>query len=200
MIPSLLNGVKVQDRYGLENNLESTSSPTQESNYSIPLKLTSEARQEIIEGLELGNDIGVVARSVGISPSTLNHWLSQGENPKNVFLHEFFLQCGKAVARAEMGWVSIISRAAEKDWRAAESLLGKRFHKRWAKKDRVEHSGTVKQDNTITLELIKSIREDPNERRRLLKEWESRSLAEPGRTSSGDQQGSVESSDSPSLD
>ena len=90
-------------------------------NQGRPSKLTPELQAEIINLLKMGNYIETVCGVVGLNTSTFYDWMKKGKNatnPRNK--HRKFQE---AVEQAQ-AWsivrdVALITKASEKDWRAA---------------------------------------------------------------------------------
>lgn len=86
-----------------------------------PSKLTLELQTEIITLIKVGNDIDTVCSVVGLNTSTYYDWMKKGKNatnPRNK--HRKFQE---AVEQAQ-AWsivrdVALITKASEKDWKAA---------------------------------------------------------------------------------
>lgn len=102
-----------------------------------PSKLTPELQSEIVLLVKGGNYIETACAMAGISRSTYYDWMEKGKQStgSNRFT-EFRDAVEKAKAWAEARDVAIISRHAEKVWRAAAWLLERKYPKRWG---RIKH-------------------------------------------------------------
>jgi hypothetical protein len=115
--------------------------------------LTPEVHDSIVKLIESGNYIEVACQACGISTPTYYNWLKRGEDGEEPFL-SFFNAVRDAEAIAETRMVETINEAAtkNKDWKAAMEYLGRKKPDRWARKDRVEHSGN--EENPIKVKLV----------------------------------------------
>lgn len=122
-------------------------------------KLTPDVHDRLVEALEAGNYRETAARLAGIGVSTLYSWLERGEADRE---HERATEhlelveaIEKAEADAEQRAISVIERAAVgyKDpdgkyhpgqWQAAAWRLERKFPDRWGRREKVEHSGTIR--------------------------------------------------------
>ncbi len=105
------------------------------------------AQRAIIDAMAQGSYFAVACRAVGVRPATARSWLGMGRKaidpesvlgvqcePKEAY-SEFVCdyEAVSAVVEVKMvaGWV----QEAEKDWRAAQAFLERRYPKRWARQD-----------------------------------------------------------------
>lgn len=97
-----------------------------------PTKLTAEVSEQICRAIRAGNYPAVSARSIGISDATFYRWMEQGRNAKSGVHRDFYEAVSQAVAESEVHAVAILRKAgADGEWRAAESLLKRRFTANW---------------------------------------------------------------------
>lgn len=100
-----------------------------------PTKLTPEVQERVVKALKAGNRLAAAARFAGIDPATLHRWRERGDpegtEPAGGPYREFAAQVDQAIAEAEVRDVSIISKAAESDWRAAAWRLSRRHAEQW---------------------------------------------------------------------
>jgi hypothetical protein len=64
-------------------------------------------------------------------------------------MREYFEAITKALAESETALVAHINRAGDKSWQAHAWLLERRFPERWGRKDRLEHTGKIQEEQTI---------------------------------------------------
>jgi hypothetical protein len=132
-----------------------------------PSKLTLELQGEIIALIKMGNYIETVCGVVGLNTSTYYDWMKKGKNatnPRNK--HRKFQE---AVEQAQ-AWsivrdVALITKASEKDWRAAAWKLehmypdafGLKKYEDWAtditELDE-EHVSLSKEDSAVIKEAL----------------------------------------------
>jgi hypothetical protein len=143
-----------------------------------PSKLTPELQAEIINLLKMGNYIETVCGVVGLNTSTFYDWMKKGKNatnPRNK--HRKFQEAvEQAQAWSVVRDVAIITKASEKDWKAAAWKLehqhpdkyGLKKYEDWAtditELDE-EHVSLSKEDSVIikgVLDLIASREENNN--------------------------------------
>lgn len=109
-------------------------------------KLTKELIREAETLIEAGSYAVTVCAYLGIGETTWYRWLKEGEAAKSGLKREFWEAIIQADARAEIGNVAVIRKAAENDWRAAAFFLERRFPKKWGRKRRttadMEHEGS----------------------------------------------------------
>jgi len=96
-----------------------------------PTKFTPEKGEAIAQLIEVGNFMAVAAQAHGVHKDTLYTWLKLGCEASRGPFREFYLRVVEARARAEARMVTIITLAAERDWRAAAFLLERRDPRRW---------------------------------------------------------------------
>jgi transposase-like protein len=93
-----------------------------------PTKLTEEKIEILCRAMSIGATRKVAAAAVGIHVGTLFAWLSRGKNARrNSIYREFHDRFKKAEAMCCLGDLSIITRAAQQDWRAAAWRLKTRY-------------------------------------------------------------------------
>jgi transposase-like protein len=109
-----------------------------------PTKFTPDKGEAIAQLIEVGNFMAVAAQAHGIHPDTLYAWLKRGREAKRGEFREFYLRVVEARARAEARMVTIITLAAERDWRAAAFLLERRDPRRWAALNKTVVAGDAK--------------------------------------------------------
>jgi transposase len=108
-----------------------------------PTKLTEETTRKVAEALRAGNTRGASCRYAGISEDSFARYLKNAE---------FAEAIQKAEADAEVRNVAIIQKAASDTWQAAAWWLERRRHQDWARKEKLEHSGTDGKDIKIIVE------------------------------------------------
>lgn len=136
-----------------------------------PTKLTAEVSEKICRAIRAGNYPAVAARAAGISDATFYRWMEQGRNAKSGIHRDFYDAVGQAVAESEAHAVAILRKASTNgEWRAAESLLKRRFPHNWGghgprTPELEEKRPTVdlKQLNERELKVLEKILADPAE-------------------------------------
>lgn len=84
-----------------------------------PRKYTEERADKFLQAVRAGATLRLAAHSAGISEDTLARWRRDRA--------DFAEQVSVAEASAAVGWLELINKAAETDWRAALKLLEIRF-------------------------------------------------------------------------
>lgn len=110
-------------------------------------KLTPELQEEIIKYIEAGNYAKDACKAVGIGRSTYYYWKEQGEkaekkleegkklsDKENEFL-DFLDTTRQAEAEGELNIFLEICQQVKKDWRAGMEILGRKYPKRWGRKE-----------------------------------------------------------------
>src|SRR5579862_1944907 len=110
-----------------------------------PDKLTPEVARQITNAIGAGNYIDTGAAFGGISKVTFYAWLRRGRREKTGKYRQLVRDVEKAAAQAEVRDVSVIARAAEKDWRAAAWRLERRHPSRWGRRLEPGSSGSRKE-------------------------------------------------------
>jgi hypothetical protein len=98
--------------------------------------LTDDITERITAVLRSGGYVQAAASAASVPVRTYNHWLERGDpegsDPKDEPYRVFREKVERAVAEGEAVNVALISRAAQKDWKAAAWLLERRHPDRWA--------------------------------------------------------------------
>lgn len=116
-------------------------------------KFTSAVRTTIIEAIRTGNTLTHAAGLAGVSRAVVYQWLARGvDAPAGSAYRQFSEDVEKANAEAASRLVAIVSEAAIDDWRAAMTLLERRFPDEYAKRERHEVAGP--NDGPISIELV----------------------------------------------
>ncbi|MGB9937068.1 MAG: hypothetical protein ACPK7O_05060 [Methanobacterium sp.] len=104
-----------------------------------PSKLTKEIREEIASFLKAGCFIETACVMAGINKTTYYDWMKRGEKSSRYDKYrKFYEAVTHALSWSQARDVAIISKAAEKDWRAAAWKLERRYPEKWGKKKVVE--------------------------------------------------------------
>lgn len=116
-----------------------------------PTKLTPETQAEICRALEMGATFELAAQFGGVSYASFNEWRKRGEaelarregnvkpgtrkwETEQPFV-QFFEATKKAEARAAIGWLAKIEKAAnDGSWQAAAWKLERRYPERYGRK------------------------------------------------------------------
>lgn len=94
-------------------------------------KFTPEIGRKILAVIQAGNNREVACASVGISMSTLTHWVRAASIETEPFA-SFVLQMDQTEASLEAFLVAVIRQKAQEDPNLAMKLLERRFPQRWA--------------------------------------------------------------------
>jgi transposase-like protein len=96
-----------------------------------PTKLTEQTQDAIIKALSIGATYKDAAEAAGVDYVTFNNWMIQGEKAKSGKFFEFFYAVKQTEAEARMYYLSVIAKAAPRDWRAALEFLKRRDRANW---------------------------------------------------------------------
>jgi hypothetical protein len=94
-------------------------------------ELTPEIEKSILDATRIGNYIETAAAYAGVTKVVLLEWLRVGMEEESGRLHDFAEAVRRAQAEAEVRDVATITKAAQKDWRAAAWRLSQKFPDRW---------------------------------------------------------------------
>jgi hypothetical protein len=121
-----------------------TSNPTPEkkkgARFGRPSKLTPELTQRIAEVVRAGCYLDTAARFCGVSKGSFHDWLKKGHEQQRGKYRDFLNALEEAQAAADVRDHARVTKAAEKDWKAAVAHLKLRNPGRYAV-TRVEASG-----------------------------------------------------------
>lgn len=105
-----------------------------------PSKLTAELTRQICGYVNGGVPLPTACGACGISWNTVATWLKKGRNGEKPY-DEFVA----AVERAKHQWEAAaairVTKAADKDWKAAAWLLERRRHETWGAREKLELTG-----------------------------------------------------------
>ena len=97
-----------------------------------PEKLHPETKEAIIRSLTIGATYRDACEAAGVSYQTMLNWMAKGEKATSGIYYDFFDSVRKAQARARLGYLTTIAKAAnEGDWRAALEYLKRRDRETW---------------------------------------------------------------------
>ena len=118
-----------------------------------PSKLTPTSHKRVVEAIRRGGYRAVAAEYAGIGEATLYRWLADGAKQDVGPYRELWEAVKKAEAAAELGDISIIKKAARKNWQAAAWLLERKHPERWGKVDRTKLELTGKDGGPVAVTL-----------------------------------------------
>jgi len=117
-----------------------------------PTKFTQEARQRILQAIQLGATYELAAAYGGISYELLRQWIGKGDKGTDTEFVAFFDDFQKAEGAAAIGWLAKIERAAnDGNWQAAAWKLERRYPRAYGRTT-VEHSGDANAPLKIVVE------------------------------------------------
>lgn len=100
-----------------------------------PTKCTPENTEAIARLIRAGNYLETASHATGVSAIVARQWLKKGHGDREKGLKTreaaFHQAIEAAHGTAEGGLVVAIRAQAQKDWRAAAFILGRKFPKRW---------------------------------------------------------------------
>lgn len=110
-----------------------------------PSKFTQATVDRLLQAVRLGATYELAAKSAGITYHTFNNW-HQGVFPRGADSNlkmEFLDGLTRAEGEGALQWLAVINRAAKDgDWRAAMTLLERRYPREYGRHV-VEQTGTV---------------------------------------------------------
>lgn len=106
-----------------------------------PSKLTPDAMDKIIEAIRAGNYKDVACEWAGVPQRTVRDWMKWGKERPDSEYGEFRRKVRTAEKAAEVQLVGEVRLAAKRDAKHAEWLLARRWPERWARTEKLEHSG-----------------------------------------------------------
>lgn len=106
-------------------------------------KMTIETRNVVLLSLRNGAPVQAALAFAGIHHSTFYAWLKQGakdraENRATTRYAVFHREYEEALGACEVRLASLVSRAADKDWKAAMTMLERKWPERWARRSVVQ--------------------------------------------------------------
>lgn len=106
-------------------------------------KLTDEVTETICQYVRVGNYMETAAAAGGVEARTVRIWLRHAAEARVAGRKNRYTKFADAVeaaqAEAEARDVTVISQAALADWKAAAWLLERKYPKRWAPRQTIEH-------------------------------------------------------------
>lgn len=143
-----------------------------------PTKLDKDTLTKICLALEAGASLEAAAAYGRIAYNTLNEWMKRGAaelervngdkrrkiKPGEALYTEFHEAVKKAIDFSEASIISEIRVHGRKTWQALAWLAERRWPKRWARPERIEHTGkdggpVAHEVRTLTPETARDIRE-----------------------------------------
>lgn len=106
-----------------------------------PTDLTPEVQAKIVQAIKIGNYVETAAAYAGIDKTTFYDWLRRGAAEPGTIYEEFSHAVEKADADAEVSGITRIRKAGVEVWQAEAWYMERRFGKRWALKQAIEHTG-----------------------------------------------------------
>ena len=106
--------------------------------------------RRICRKIEDGIHPPTAARACGVSAETFYRWLRMGEDDPNSKYAEVVSQFSQADARAEITIASRLIEASKDDWKAAESVLKRRFPN-WADRQTTRIEQTTQITGTVNI-------------------------------------------------
>jgi len=128
-----------------------------------PTKLTEEILQKLEVLIQNGNYIETAAAVVGIHKSSLYLWLKKGAREQRGIYKKFSDAVLKAQGMAEARDVSLITKAASEDWKAAAWRLERKFPGRWGRRINVAQIGQIDPKELSDEELLELLEGDDTE-------------------------------------
>lgn len=109
-------------------------------------KMTSEVRDTLLLALRCGAPIEAAIAFAGVARQTLYGWLRQGaidrtDHRINTRYAVFHRQYEEAIGACEVRLAKLVSEAAQNDWKAAITLLERKWPERWARRTVVQVGG-----------------------------------------------------------
>lgn len=106
-----------------------------------PSKLTKQMHDSIVQSIAEGNYIETAAALNDVTKKTVYEWLKLGRREETGKHRRFLNAVLKAQAEVEKRFLDYVEAGAFKDWRAAAWRLEHMRPRRYAQKQRIEHTG-----------------------------------------------------------
>ena len=107
---------------------------------STPSKLTPELQNQICGYINGGVPMTTACGACGVSLHTVNGWLKKGRNGEKPY--DRFVQ---AIETAKHRWEAAaalrVTKASDRDWKAAAWMLERRRHETWGAREKLELTG-----------------------------------------------------------
>jgi len=111
-----------------------------------PTKLTPEIQSKIVDAVKIGNYPEVAAQAAGVGERTYYRWMEKGEEASSGIYRQFWQAIKEASAVGEVLAVESVRKHMGDNWQSAMTYLERRHPQRWARMQRVEHTGLQGKD------------------------------------------------------
>lgn len=105
-----------------------------------PSKLTPEIQNQICGYVNAGVPIPTACGACGISWNTVATWLRKGRDGEKPY-DQFVAAIEKAKHRWEAAAALRVTKASDRDWKAAAWMLERRRHETWGAREKLELTG-----------------------------------------------------------
>ena len=103
-----------------------------------PPKFSVEVGKKIIDSLQAGNYPPVAVAAGGVGLTAHYAWIKRGKAEGSGPYKDYADGVAAAHGVSEQRYVYLIAKASATTWQAAAWMLERRYHERWAKRDRIE--------------------------------------------------------------
>ena len=104
------------------------------------LKLNQDLIDKVCKYIRAGNYVEPSCRACGIGITTYYEWMKKAEIEPNSIYATFKKAIEEAEAEAEIAIELEMRKKVPEDWRAGDTILKKRFRKRWGDNVKVENT------------------------------------------------------------
>lgn len=128
--------------------------------YHLDESLTPELITAICSALRIGATFDVACQLNGVPPWLGQDWFKRGAQERKVkgrlptLFKTFRQQVSKASADGEVRYLTRISEASERDWKAAAWALERRWSNRWGRSDVIRHQIDPINESEIQAESV----------------------------------------------
>ena len=124
------------------------------------LKLNQDLIDKVCKYIRAGNYVEPSCRACGITAKTYYEWMKKAEIEPNSPYGTFSKAIEEAEAEAEIAIELEMRKKVPEDWRAGDTILKKRFRKRWG--DKIEYEGGMEVKVDVG-DKVKKLLQDPEQ-------------------------------------
>lgn len=144
--------------------MEARTAPKEKKQRKL-YKFDAAVGDAVINCIKVGAFVETAAIAAGISKRTYYNWLRRSKDPNaSEPLKAWGKEIRKAFSQSEVFCLTVISSAAKSNvWQAAAWLLERRIPERYARKEKLEHSGGIDGQQTKTTLVLPTNGRDVDE-------------------------------------
>lgn len=108
-----------------------------------PSKLTPEVEARYLQAIRVGSTRADAAALCGLDRRTVERWMQRAEEQPTSEYAAFAARVHEADAHGVAAALAHITKASQKDWRAAAWMVERRRPEAYGKRETVKHEGSV---------------------------------------------------------